>query len=207
MTGVDRSRRLVASAALAALAGCVSLGGDAPGRLWFRLADRGSQNRGEGASIPLIVLVEAVGSGALHDGTALVYGQGGGPQAHYQFASWSERPSRRIAQLLERRLAARERFAAVGQTTTGIRGDLLLRLALEEFLHDVTQPPGNARVVVIAELVDWRSRRLLARRDFVADEPAAAADAQSAAIAFDRAVTRVLDALAPWAEAAALTAN
>lgn len=190
----------LAGAALAGLGGCVSLGGDAQPRQWYRLTDLGAAGRTQGEVIARSVLVEPVGSGALHDGNALVHGMRGGARAHYQFASWTQRPSQRLAQLLERRLVARGRFAAVGQTTTGIRGDLLLRVAVDEFMHDLTVPPGSARVVVLAELVDWRSRTLLARREFAEHAPAAAADAPAAADAFNRAVTRVLDALAPWAE-------
>jgi len=192
----------VALGALSALAGCVSLGGDGPARQWYRIDDPGATGPVAEPPIARALLIEGVASGAFHDGTALVFGQPG-VRAHYQFAAWAERPTRRLAQLVERRLDGRRRLAAVAQSTAGVRGDLLLRLALDDLYHDVTRPPGEACVGITAELVDWRARVLLGRRVFEHRAPVAEPSAAAAATATSLAVGALLDALAPWVESLA----
>ena len=91
----------------------------------------------------------------------------------------------------------------MAQGTSGLRPDLVLNLALEHLYHDASANPGSARVALDAELVAWRERTRVARRRFERVEPVAAEAAASAAAAINRALTGVLDELAPWVEAAA----
>ena len=200
-----RRRRLsvgMALGALSALAGCVSLGGDGPARQWYRIDDTGAAGPVAQPPIARTLLIEGVASSAFHDGSALVFGRPGA-RAHYQFAAWTERPTRRLAQLVERRLAGRGRFAVVAQSTAGVRGDLLLRLTLDDLYHDVSRAPGEACIALTAELVDWRARTLLGRHDFERRVPVAEESAEAAAAATSRAVGALLDALAPWVESLA----
>ncbi|HWS75521.1 MAG TPA: ABC-type transport auxiliary lipoprotein family protein, partial [Quisquiliibacterium sp.] len=141
-----RGRRavLIALPALVPLvvAGCGALGSNPEPRQWHRLEDPASPGRAEGAGIARVLLVEVVATSALHEGTALVFSRAPGTLEHYRFASWSEPPGRRLGQLVERRLEARGRFSAVGASTSGLRGDLLLRVGLEELVHDAAVEPG-----------------------------------------------------------------
>ncbi|HWS76237.1 MAG TPA: hypothetical protein VN324_13955, partial [Quisquiliibacterium sp.] len=79
----------------------------------------------------------------------------------------------------------------------------LLRVGLEELVHDAAVEPGVARLALDAELIDWRTRSRLARRRFAQRAPLDAANAAAAAAAFSRALGAALDELAPWVEAAA----
>lgn len=186
------------------LSGCVSIGVDAPARQWYVLRDLATPQRLPGPRIDRALLLESGASSAFHDASAFAYSRSEGLRAHYQFAGWTDRPSRRIGTLLERRLAERGRFASVGQATSGLRGDLLLRLTLEDAYHDLASTPGSARLVVAAELIDWRGRRMLARRLFDVRSGTDRDDAPAAAAAFDRAVTTLLGDIADWAEAASV---
>jgi ABC-type uncharacterized transport system auxiliary subunit len=105
--------------------------------------------------------------------------------------------------LTERRLQARGRFASVTGMSAGVRADLVLNIGIVQFYHDVAVQPAVVRVELSAELIDWRTRSLLAQRTFATSAPVTAADAQAAAEAFNRAVTAALDALVPWVEAQA----
>ena len=147
--------------------------------------------------------VEVVSASALHEGSALVFSRTPGALAHYRFASWAEPPGRSLGRLVERRLEARAGFRAVGSSTSGLRGDLLLRVALDELLHDADTTPGSGRVAVDAELIDWAGRARIARRRFARSAPLGAANAAGAAAALSAALTGVLDELAPWVEDAA----
>ncbi|MBK8765607.1 MAG: membrane integrity-associated transporter subunit PqiC [Burkholderiaceae bacterium] len=195
--------RAIPAGALALAAGCVSISGDdSPVLIQYVLDDRGI-GTAPPAGLPRIergLLVAPVQASGFDESTMLAYGRDAGSRAHYQFAGWTDRPARRIGWLVERRLAARGRFASVAQSTAGVRGELMLNLTLEHLYHDVSTSPGQARIAVVAELVQWRTRSLIARRSF---ERSAPAEHETAAAAFDatgRALAALLDDLSAWVE-------
>jgi ABC-type uncharacterized transport system auxiliary subunit len=122
-------------------------------------------------------------------------------RALYQYASWADRPSNRIVQLLARRIEARGAFASVAELGRGVGGDLTLSITVDEIVHDTAGARG--RVQLTAELVDRATRTLVARRRFEASAPVAQENARGAVDALSRALTAVLDELVPWLEAAA----
>ncbi len=195
--------------ALALAAGCVSIsGGDSPQLVQYVLDDRGI-GAAPPANLPRIdhgLLVAPVLASGFDESAMLAYGRDPGSRAHYQFAGWTDRPARRIGWLVERRLAARGRFASVAQSTAGVRGDLMLNLTLEHMYHDVSSPPGRARIALVAELVQWRTRSLIARRSFDQSAPAERETAEAAFEATGRALAALLDDLSTWVETAALAA-
>lgn len=200
-----RRRQVIALPLLASglAAGCTVLGGNPEPRHWYRLEDSAPAPAPAAARSDRVLLVEVVTASALHEGSALVFSRRPGAFAHYRFANWDEPPARSLGRLVERRLEARGGFRAVGASTSGLRGELLLRVALEELLHDAADEPGAGRVAVDAELIDWTRRTRIARRRFARSAPAQAANAAGAASAISRALTDLLDDLAPWVEAAA----
>lgn len=192
-----RRRALAGLAAL--LAGCTAPGSVPPVKHYV-MADL-SPDQPRGAAPLARVLAVAGGSeDAFYDGDSLVFSQEPGQRGLYQFAAWTDRPSRRLASLAEHRLDARGRFAAVSGATAGVNADLVLNLNLVALYHDLTVKPAVARVEAIAELVDWRSRSLLGRRGFAIAVPVAAGNAPGAVAAMNRGITDVLDALVPWVE-------
>ena len=111
-----------------------------------------------------------------------------------------------VGRLAERRLDAGGQFASVARLSTGLRADLLLNIVVVEFYHDVAVNPAVVRVELIGELIDWRSRSLLAQRTFTLSAPVKKDDAEGAVDAFDRAITDALNALVPWVETEAAKA-
>ena len=69
-------------------------------------------------------------------------------------------------------------------------------------MHDAAQPPGTARIVLTARLLDPASRAVLARRTFDRFAPAASYDAAGAVQGFDRALGALLDDVAAWVDTA-----
>ena len=199
-------RRAVAAigAAAAMLAGCVSVSvgnADAPGVTYFALADA----RPPAAALapppgaPRLA-IQASGADPLADSVSMTFSRRSGERQLYQFASWSERPSRSLAVLAQDRLLAGGRFASVTQIGQPVASDFLLTLRLEQMLHDVGSTPGLARVAVRAELVDRRERIVIGQRLFTASAPVAEPAAAPAAAAFGVATAEVLDQLTPWVE-------
>src|SRR5690606_2380757 len=124
-----------------ALPGCVGLG-EAPAHVHYELEDRGPTRQASGgAHRARTLLVAGVAASAFEDGTGIAYSRSPGARAHYQFASWTERPAGRIARLLVRRLAAGDAFGDVAMSTAPVRGDWLLELQLEQMFHDDVSPP------------------------------------------------------------------
>lgn len=192
------------------MSACVSLfpGENTPKQLWYELRDPRAQDAGaapaQGAKAkPYTLLIGPVASTAFYDGNQLAFSADGKTRAYYQFAAWTERPAKRLGMLVEKRLAGRDSFASVAQSTSGVRGQLLLNLRLDECLHDASSTPGQAHLSFTAELIDWRNRKLIARRAFEGRAPVSEPNAAAAASALSQALGGQLDALSAWVETAA----
>lgn len=193
---------LVSSALL--LAGCISvgIGSDEAGvPVQYRLDDLAPLPPRAARPIPRSLVIAAMPSVGIGDSFSMTYSRAPQQRALYQYASWAERPSSRIVQLLVRRIDARQAFAAVVELGHGVGGDLMLNITVDELVHDTAAHRG--RLHVAAELVDRGTRTLVARRRFTAEAPVEQANARSAVDALSRALTEVLDELVPWLEAAA----
>lgn len=214
MTDPTRRCTLGAAAALgaAALAGCtgLGLGNDAPRFDFYVIEDLRAPSAAPAVSaaprVDRTLLLTTGPTPALYDSDRIVYTRDGAGRAYYQYSNWSERPARRILALAEARLAAGGGFRAVAQTLAGVRGDQVLSLRLDELVHDDSATPGVLRLSVTAELLDWRTRTLVARRGFARTAPVEGRDARSAARAASEAVSALLDELAAWTEASAARA-
>lgn len=195
-------RRRACGALLAAtlLAGCVSIGGgDSPAPTTYVLGYGGAAAVAkQPPAAPVLLLTMQPGDPAA-DSTRIAYARRPGERANYELARWTERPERRLIVLVQQRLEARGAFAAVvplGQ----LAGDWMLALSIQEIVHDVSVTPTVARLTLRAELIDRRSRTLVARKTERVAVPAERNDPAAAVAALDRAVGQALDALAPWVE-------
>jgi ABC-type uncharacterized transport system auxiliary subunit len=151
---------------------------------------------------PLVpaLLIQALPGDALADTASIAYSRRAHQFAFYQLASWAEWPSRELPRLLQRRLEASGVAAAVGLLGEPMRADWLLTIGVDTLHHDVSSPPGQARLALTAELFDRRHRTRVARRQFEASVPTASADSAAAAAALSLAVAQAFDALVPWLE-------
>ena len=200
-------KRLAAmlAAATLSLAGCVSVSvgsADVPAMTYYVLADaRPAPAAPPAASAKARIAIQGVGADPLADSLPIAYARRAGERAFYQFASWTERPSLRLALLAQQKLEARGRFATVTQLGQPVDSDWLLTLALETLVHDVSGTPGRAQLGLRAELIHRRDRSRVAQRTFTAAPPVDEAAARAAVAAFAVATADVLDPLAEWVEA------
>lgn len=195
-----RLRLLFASAAAAVTAGCFSigLGGEGTALAQYRLEDLSSKQPARATPIDRRLLISTLPSESIGDTYSMAYTKAAQQRQFYQFASWTDRPSARVVQLLTERIEARAMFESVSRLGGGIGGGLILNIGVNEFVHDV--PAGSARVEVTAELIERRGRTLVERRRFTASAPVAQENAPSAVAAMSRALTSLLDELVPWLE-------
>lgn len=185
--------------------GCVSVevGKDSAALTQFRLEDAAVPLSRRAQPIAHRLVVVPMGAGSSAESLAMLYSTVPQQRATYQYSSWSERPSQRVAQMLVDRLAARGSFESVALLGRGISGDLQLNLVVAELLHDAAEAPGSARMAISVELVERESRRLIARHTFAARVPVDGNNAAGAARALSRASAQILDELLPWLELAA----
>ena len=190
-----------AVAAAALLAGCMSLGKVPPHEYYVlndlrtaaTLSMRGSQN-------DRALLISETSVSPFYDTQSLVFSRAPGQRAYYQFAAWTERPGSRLTELLIHRFYARGSFRSVAATTAGVKGDLVLNTRLEELYHDASAGRGSVRVEMSAVLVDRVQRTVVARHDFAQSASTESDTAAAAVVAFDRAVTALLDEESAWVE-------
>jgi ABC-type uncharacterized transport system auxiliary subunit len=208
VTGTLQPLRRAALAALALLplAGCVAVtvgSNDAPPIVYYQLDDARPRTPAPPATSPAPRLaIQAISGDPIADASQLVFSRRPGERSFYQFALWSERPSRRLALLAQQRFEAGGTFAVVTQLGQPIATDWLLTLALESMVHDVSTPPGAVRVAWRAELIRRSDRSRVGLRAFTAEAPAAEATAPAAVAAFDIAVANALDQMTAWIESA-----
>ena len=199
-------KRVAALALAVLLAGCAGLGAGQAQR-YFVLEAAPSQLAAAAVRRELTVLVASTTASAFYDTQEIIFSRSAGQRAYYQFSSWTEPPNRTLAPLLAMRLEQGGAFRGVAETTSGVRGNLLLRTQLVEAYHDAASVPGSAKVTVAAELSDAAGRRMLARRIFSASVPARSHDAAGAVQGFNEAFGAILDDIASWAGGAAGMAN
>jgi len=204
---VDLSRRrlllgLGGGAPAALLAGCSF--GNAPRRDFHLLRDAHDQaSAPPGPAIDKVLLVSASAMPGLYDSDRMVFSADGRSRSYFQFGNWSERPAQSLQVLAETRLQRSKRFRDVAASTSGLRGDLLLSLRLDELYLDTSVEPGQVKLIVTAELIDWRSRQMLARRSFAQAAPVSKRDAGGLAEAAGQAVGVMLGDMAAWTAASA----
>ena len=152
-----------------------------------------------------VLLIAGSTSQTLFDSERMVFTKDGISRSYYQFANWSDRPARSVAGLTETRLSRVGGFKTVAQSTSAVRADLLLSLRLNELTHDDSVSPGVVRLDMTADLLDWRTRELIARRTFTQKVEVESRDSIGGAQAANRAVTAMLDELSLWVETSTKT--
>ena len=202
MKPASRRSALILGCSALLLAGCVSVEvGSSEGnvRAQYRLDDLAPPPAAAGKTMARSLVVVSMPSLGIGDTFSMAYSRAPQQRALYQNASWADRPSNRVVQLLVRRIDARQAFVSVAELGSGVGGDLALNVTVDELLHDAAA--ASARLELSAELVDRTTRTLVARRRFVASAPVAQENARGAVEALSRALTNVLDELVPWLEA------
>lgn len=182
------------------LSACMSLGEAGPAQQFYVLQD----SRVSAVNIsPQVgnrtVLLSASAGSPFYDSVRLAYSQQPSARAYYQFANWTTRPSVRLGQLLAQRLNVQGKVNAAW-LSSDIAGDWLLDIRVDEFYHDVSIIPGQARLIVQAELLDRRTQKIKASRAFHIHAEAKSKDAAGAVAAFQTATTLWLDQVSEWLE-------
>ncbi|MFY8131122.1 MAG: ABC-type transport auxiliary lipoprotein family protein [Burkholderiaceae bacterium] len=182
------------------LSGCMSLSESGPAQQFYVLNDtRVSTISSSPRPDAKIVLLSTSAGSPFYDSVRLAFSQQPSARAYYQFANWTTRPSVRLGQLLAQRLNVQGKVNAAW-LSSDIAGDWLLDIRVDEFYHDVSVMPGQARLIIQAELLDRRTQKIKASRVFYLQADAKTNDATGAVAAFQTATTIWLDQVVVWVE-------
>ncbi|MDP1709007.1 MAG: ABC-type transport auxiliary lipoprotein family protein [Gammaproteobacteria bacterium] len=122
------------------------------------------------------------------------------PHALDYFAAnrWADTPERMLGPLLAQALEQTGSFRAVVQTPGVVPADVRLDTELIRLQHDFGTRPSRIQLTLRAQLIDVRSKRVLAVKLFDETENAASEDAYGGVTAANRALQRVLEQVADF---------
>lgn len=111
---------------------------------------------------------------------------------------WADTPARMLGPLLAQTLEQTGSFRAVVQIPGAVPADLRLDTELIRLQHDFSTQPSRIQLTLRAQLIDTRSKRVLAVKLFDETENATSDDAYGGVTATNRALQRVLAQLADF---------
>lgn len=192
------SRTTVLALLLALAAGCTGLlpaQAPAPDLYVLDAAPANPSGRPRG---DLVLLVSMPRSRAGFDTAQIAYVRRPYELEYFEKSRWVDTPARMLAPLLARALEHGGGLRAVVQAPSPVPADLRLDTELTRLQHDFRTQPSRVELALRAQLVDLRSKRILAEREFEAVEIAPSEDAYGGVIAANRALQRILAQLAEF---------
>lgn len=122
---------------------------------------------------------------------------------YFAQSEWVDPPARMLAPLLVAATANTGAFRAVVLTPSAAAGDLRLDTEIIRLQHEFGTLPSRVRFTLRANLVNNKTREVLAWREFDTSIPATSEDAYGGVVAANRAVATVLDNLSAFCAEAA----
>jgi len=148
------------------------------------------------------LLVLAPGAAAGFDSQRIIYIRQDHRIEYFAHNEWVDTPSRMLQGLLVEAMARSGVFSAVSPASGAAGGDIRLDTAIVRLQHEFQTQPSQVRFTLRATLVDDRSRRVLAWREFDTVLPAASDDPYGGVTAASAAVQATLQQLATFSSKA-----
>ncbi|HUW25227.1 MAG TPA: ABC-type transport auxiliary lipoprotein family protein [Gallionella sp.] len=130
--------------------------------------------------------------------TQIVYLQQPHELNYFANSRWTDTPAHMLQPLLLQALEQSAAFRAVVPTASAILADVRLDVELIRLQHDFTTHPSRVQIILQAQLIDVRGKRVLAVQQFDATENAGSEDAYGGVSAANRLVQRVLGQVAEF---------
>lgn len=146
------------------------------------------------AAATLLVLAPRAAAG--FDSQRIIYVRQDHQIEYFANNEWVDTPSRMLHGLLVEVLARSAAFSAVSPATGAAGGDIRLDTEIVRLQHEFKTRPSQVRFTLRASLVDDRSRRVLASREFDTVVQAASDDPYGGVSAASQAVQTTLQQLA-----------
>ena len=192
-------RLFAAGLSLIALCGCSALrpGGTPPPAFYRLEGARGATPVTAPAAAPTLI-INPPHAAAGFDSSRIIYVRETHQLEYFAHSEWVDPPARMLAPLLVAAVESTGTFRAVVLTPSAAVGDLRLDTEIVRLQHEFQPQPRRVRFTLRAYLVDDRTRRVLAWREFDATVPAASEDPYGGVVAANRAVQTVLENLSAF---------
>lgn len=128
----------------------------------------------------------------------ILFSDDGTEQGFYQFASWTETPAVRVTAIVLDALERAKMFRSVSHISLAPAADYQLGIVVHKFFHDLSSRPGVARVDLTFELLDLRTRDIVASRRIRRNEPLEKFDSRGAVDALGRATHGAVREMLEW---------
>jgi cholesterol transport system auxiliary component len=117
---------------------------------------------------------------------------------YFAHSEWVDSPARMLGPLLVSAIEATGTFGAVVLYPASASGDLRLDIEIIRLQHNFQIQPSRVQFMLRVNLLDDKTRRVLAWKEFEGEAPSASESAQGGASAASIAVQSVLDQLAQF---------
>ena len=117
---------------------------------------------------------------------------------YFANSRWADTPAHMLRPLLIQAIEQSASFRAAVQTASAVPADIRLDIELIRLQQDFTSRPSRIQLTLQAQLIDVRSKRVLAVQQFDATENADREDAYGGVSATNRLVQRVLGQVAEF---------
>jgi cholesterol transport system auxiliary component len=141
------------------------------------------------------LIINAPHAAAGFDSQRMIYQREAHKLDYFAHSEWVDPPARMLGPLLVAVIAKSGAFHAVVLTPGAASGDLRLDTEIIRLQHEFKSSPSRVRFTLRATLVEDRTRRVLAWREFEALVPAASEDSYGGVLAANQAVQNVLQDL------------
>ena len=210
--GARRRRLVAAGLCLAALGACNTIRPAAtPNTTFYSLSGTpGATPAAAPTTLPAAaptLMVNPPHAAAGFDSPRIIYMRETHKLEYFAHSEWVDPPARMLAPLLVAALQNTGAFRAVVPTPSSAAGDLRLDTEIVRLQHEFQSQPSRVRLTLRAYLVEDKTRRVLAWREFDATFPAASEDPYGGVVAANRAVQDVLALLSAFCAEAARSAR
>lgn len=137
------------------------------------------------------------------DSQHIVYVRVAHQREHFAHSEWVDTPARMLAPLIVAAVEHAGTFSAVVPLASGLDASLRLDTELLRLQQEFGAGPSRVRFTLRAYLLDGRTRRVLAWREFDETVASASEDPYGGVVAANRAVLRVMEQLATFCAEAA----
>jgi cholesterol transport system auxiliary component len=196
-----RRRAFMVLASVVLLAGCSALPPPQTESANVYLLEAATINAATRAKRDLVLAVGMPRAGSGFDTPQMVYVRQPHELNYFVANRWADAPARMLEPVLVRTLEQAGSFRAVVPNPGAVPADLRLDTELVRLQQDFSMQPSRLQITLRAQLIDVRSRRVLATRLFDESETAPSDDAYGGVTAANRALQRVLEQLADFCAA------
>jgi len=193
------SWRCGAAIAGLALGGCSALGPSVTAPPSFYVLERPASvaPAATPASAPTLI-INPTHATAGFDSARIIYVREAHRLDYFARSEWVDPPARMLTPLLVAAIEGAGVFRAVVATPSAAAADLRLDTEIIRLQHEFVSQPSRVRFTLRADLVDDKTRRVVARHEFDASVAAASDDAYGGVVAANRAVQTTLRELAAF---------